>query len=84
MFFCLFWIQYEKSPSPYRRNRAKIHRSRPEDFQSEASAVSGSGISSGVTDGTGSYGLDVAGRLSERVTRKHHDFQLVSSQKRTP
>lgn len=49
----------------------------PEDFQSEASAVSGSGISSGVTDGTGSYGLDV---VPKKVTSRHRDLEIMQGQ----
>ena len=51
---------------------------RPEEYESEASALSGasgSGVSSGVTDGTNSYGLDVGDvGFSDTVPRRRsHD-----------
>eukprot|EP00435_Cladocopium_sp_Y103_P044585 s696_g12.t1 len=51
----------------------------PEDFQSEASGVS-NGPSSGVTDGTNSYGLDVAEGRPKKAASRNRDLEIMQGQ----
>lgn len=80
--------------SPVKKGMEELPRARsfrvslgllPEEYESEASALSGasgSGVSSGVTDGTNSYGLDV-GDVKDRpkkVASRNRDLEIMQGQ----